>query len=252
MTDLLNLRSLSVLSVVHNDQDYTVKAEGMVVPACCPEPECSSTSLYRHGSQAQSFMDTPAHGRRTRIEIERKRYRCQGCRRTFFEPIPDLDVKRQATARLVAYIEQRCLKQNFLSLARDVGLDDTTVRNIFDDYIQRLEATVKFEIPEFLGIDELKVVKQYRAVITNVGKNSLYDILPTRRQDALMRYFTCLPDRHRVRWVAMDMWNVYRNVVTACLPQAKIVVDKFHIQRMANVALEVVRKQIRKAVSTRQ
>ena len=229
-----------------------MKAEGRVIPDCCPEPDCSSTSLYRHGSQSQTVMDTPTHGRRTRIEIERKRYRCQACRRTFFEPIADIDAKRQATARLVAYIEQRCLKQTFLSLARDVGLDDKTIRNIFNDYIQRLETTVKFETPEFLGIDELKVVKQYRAVITNVGKNSLYDILPTRRQDALMRYFTQLPDRNRVRWVTMDMWNVYRNVVSTCLPQAQIVVDKFHIQRMANVAMETVRKQIRKEVSTRQ
>lgn len=252
LTDLLNLRSLSALSVAHDDQDYTVKAEGRLVPECCPEATCSSGRLYRHGSQSQTFMDVPTHGRRTRIEIDRKRYRCQDCLKTFFEPIPDLDPKRQATARLVAYIEQRCLKQPFLGLGRDVGLDDKTVRNIFDDYIARLEASVKFETPEYLGIDEIKVVKQYRAVITNVGRNSLYDILPTRRQDVLMRYFTELPDRHRVRWVAMDMWNVYRNVVTVCLPQAQIVVDKFHIQRMANVALETVRKQIRKEVSTRQ
>ena len=48
------------------------------------------------------------------------------------------------------------------------------------------------------------------------------------------------------------MWKVYRNVVTTCLPQAQIVVDKFHIQRMANEALETIRKQIRKEVSTRQ
>lgn len=229
-----------------------MKAEGRVVPAQCPDSICSSTSLYRHGSQSQTFMDTPTHGKRTKIEIERKRYRCQDCYKTFFEPLPDVDAKRQVTVRLVSYIEQRCLKQTFLSLGRDVGLDDKTIRNIFDDYIKRLETTVKFEVPEFLGIDEIKVVKQYRAVITNVGKNSLYNILPTRRQDALMRYFSQLPDRNRIQWVAMDMWNVYRNVVTTCLPHAQIVVDKFHIQRMANEVLEKIRKQLRKEVSTRQ
>ena len=252
MTDLLNLRSLRTLSVADDGQDYVVKAEGRDVPQQCPDPQCVGMSLYGHGSEPQSIMDTPAHGKRTKIEIERKRYRCQGCRKTFFEPIPDIDAKRQATARLVAYVEQRCLKQTFLSLGRDVGLDEKTIRNIFDDYIKRLEAIVKFEVPEFLGIDELKVVKQYRAVITNIGKNSLYDILPTRRQDALMQYFSQLSDRDRIQCVAMDMWKPYRNVVTKCLPQAQIVVDKFHIQRMANEVLEKVRKQIRKKVSTRQ
>ena len=44
----------------------------------------------------------------------------------------------------------------------------------------------------------------------------------------------------------MDMWNPYRAAVKAVLPQARIVVDKFHVVRMANDALERVRKGLRK------
>jgi len=49
-----------------------------------------------------------------------------------------------------------------------------------------------------------------------------------------------------------DKYHVYRQVVRATLPQARIVVDRFHIQRMANDALEKLRKRIRKDLSTRQ
>ena len=42
------------------------------------------------------------------------------------------------------------------------------------------------------------------------------------------------------------MWNPYRAAVKAVLPQARIVVDKFHVVRMANDALEKVRKGFRK------
>src|SRR5690554_7326598 len=49
-----------------------------------------------------------------------------------------------------------------------------------------------------------------------------------------------LKDRQKVEIVSMDMWNPYRAAVKAVLPQARIVVDKFHVVRMANDALERV------------
>lgn len=48
------------------------------------------------------------------------------------------------------------------------------------------------------------------------------------------------------------MYHVYKQVVRATLPQARIVVDRFHIQRMANDALEKLRKRIRKDLPARQ
>ncbi len=39
----------------------------------------------------------------------------------------------------------------------------------------------------------------------------------------------------------MAMWKPYRRAVQAVLPQARIVVDKFHVVRVANEALEKVR-----------
>ncbi|CDG51237.1 transposase (fragment) [Halomonas sp. A3H3] len=50
----------------------------------------------------------------------------------------------------------------------------------------------------------------------------------------------------------MDMWKPYRRAVQAVLPQARIVVDKFHVVRMANEALEKVRKGLRKDLKPNQ
>ncbi|GMA62594.1 transposase [Alicyclobacillus fastidiosus] len=49
----------------------------------------------------------------------------------------------------------------------------------------------------------------------------------------------------------MDMWAPYRDALKAVLPQATIIVDKFHVVRMANQAMETVRKQIRADLSTK-
>ena len=61
-----------------------------------------------------------------------------------------------------------------------------------------------------------------------------------------------MTERHQVEIVSMDMWKPYRRAVQAVLPQARTVVDKFHVVRMANEALEKVRKGLRKKLTSNQ
>lgn len=43
----------------------------------------------------------------------------------------------------------------------------------------------------------------------------------------------------------MDMWRPYYDAVKAVLPDAVIVIDKFHVVKMANQAVEKGRKALR-------
>lgn len=51
-----------------------------------------------------------------------------------------------------------------------------------------------------------------------------------------------LPGKDEVLYIAMGMWTPYRDAVQAVLPDARIVIDKFHVVKMANEAVETVRK----------
>ena len=187
MVDFLNLLPhLRTLHVQDCGNHYEVEAEGGVLPTACP---ACGESLYRHGSQRQTYLDTPMHGKRVLIELDRKRYRCKSCGKTLFEPLAVMDSKRLATTRLVQHIERHCLRKTFAELSREVGVDDKTIRHIFDDYVSNLKETVVFEAPEVLGIDELKIIGQYRCMLTNVEKLALFDMLPTRNKADLITYF---------------------------------------------------------------
>lgn len=144
------------------------------------------------------------------------------------------------------------MKKTFAKLSREAGIDEKTIKNIFEDYVHRLGKEIKFETPEFLGIDELKIIGEYRCLITNVNELAVYDLLPNRRKTDLMTYFKAMPDKHKIKVVTMDMWRTYKDVVNAQLPGRDIVVDRWYVIRMANEALEAVRKQIRKGLNTRQ
>ena len=242
--DILNLAHVRAVGIEQHETHYVVSAVGGVEPTTCPH--CGSEVLHRHGSKLQSFMDTPIHGKRVELSFERKRFRCTACGKTLLDSLPSMDSKRQMTSRLVTYIEQRCIQSTFAEVSREVGVDDKTIRHVFDDYTQRTQQSVIYEVPRVLGIDELKIVGEYRCMLTNIEKNSVFDLLKNRRKVDLLAYFKALRDKKNVEVVTMDMWSVYRQVVAAQLPGRAVVVDKFHVVRMANDAIERIRKRIRR------
>lgn len=247
--DILNLKHLKAVNTLDKGDHYLIEAASDERLSSCPG--CGGPSLHGHGTQRQQYIDVPMHGRSVLLEVDRKRFRCNGCGRTVFAPLSEADGKRQATLRLVAYVRKHCTRRTFADVAREVGVDDKTIRHIFDDYVEELARTIRFETPEVLGIDELKIVGDYRAIITNVEKLSLYDILETRKKSHLLPFFNKLPDKHRVRIVTMDLWSVYRQVAKAELPGRLIVADRWHVLRMSNDSMEKVRKVIRKSLDTR-
>lgn len=41
------------------------------------------------------------HAKRVGIYVNRQRYKCRKCNETFFEDLPDMDIKRSVTNRLL-------------------------------------------------------------------------------------------------------------------------------------------------------
>ena len=246
MNDILKLNYLQTLDCQDKGNYYHFSASGTLDPGSCDA--CGQNDFYKHGSQPQTYMDTPMHGKRVLIEIDRRRFRCKACGKTMFEPLPDMDGKRQATSRLIEYIERRCMKDTFSALSREIGIDDKTVRFIFDDYVVKRQNEVQYKTPEVMGIDELKIIGDYRAILTNIDKLALFDLLPSRKKVSLLEYFDALPNKQNVTTLVMDMWNPYRQVGKKLFPGRLIVADRFHVVRMANEGMERVRKQIRKTV----
>lgn len=196
-------------------------------------------------------MDVPIHGKRTLIEIDRRHFRCKNCGKTLFFSLPDMDEKRLATRCMVSYVEERFLRDTFAALSRDIGMDEKTMRHIFDDYVARMKVAVTFEMPEIMDTDELKIVGQYRAMITKVQAHSLFDMPPVRKKADLIKYFKTMPDKYKVRVITMDLWNVYRQVMDDQVPKQMIVADRFHVLRIANDAMMKTHKTVRKTLDTR-
>lgn len=247
--NILNLPLLVVDSVTEDDHDYHVHAHAALDPAACPA--CHSKSLVGFGRNEQLVKDIPMHGKRVGIYFDTRRFRCKDCGKTFLEQHPDFHSGRAMTSRLAKWIGKQSLKRTFASLAEETGVVEGTVRNIFRDYVNELEATVRFETPLWMGIDEIHLIKP-RGVITNIENNTVVELLANRNQDTIAKYLAGLKGKDKVQYVAMDMWRPYRTAVNSVLPQATVVIDKFHVVKMANESMEKVRKSMRADLTLKQ
>ncbi|WP_240452355.1 ISL3 family transposase [Virgibacillus sp. YIM 98842] len=192
------------------------------------------------------------HAKRVGIYVNRQRYKCRDCNETFFENLAEMDVNRTVTNRLIDWIQEESLEKPFTSVADEIGVDEKTVRNIFNDYVAELEAQTEFRTPKWLGLDEVHLLKNYRFVVTDVENKSVIDILRKRNKNVIISYLSKLKDIDKVELVAMDMWRPYKDAVNMVIPHAKIVIDKFHVVKLANEGLEKIRKANRQNVSAKE
>lgn len=240
MADILNLPPWKVVSYEETDESVIITAAPEGEPRACPRCGVLHPKLQRFGTHTQDVPDLPIRFKKTVIQAVTQRYRCLECGKTFYEDLPHMDETRQATGRLIDYVRYKSVEEPFVDVADLVKLDEKTVRNVFDDYVAYLEQLVTFRTPEWLGMDELQLRRRTApyGVLTNIKERTVYDLLKNRSLETVAKWISKIKDKDRIQLVCMDMHEAYRTVARDILPKRPVIIDKFHVVRMANTALE--------------
>ena len=176
--NILNLAGLTVLDFKETDTDYHVQAEPAVISRLCPH--CGrSKETEVHAQKSLFIRDLPSHGKSVVLHLNVPRLRCKHRNQTFTATVPKVDTTRQMTERLVKWVGRQAQEHTYAEVAKQVGVDEKTVRNVFDAYVPEREKQFKRETPVWLGIDEIKL-GHFRAVFTNILGRTLMDMLPDR------------------------------------------------------------------------
>lgn len=103
------------------------------------------------------------------------------------------------------------------------------------------------ESANYIGVDEKSVLKvhSYFAIVYNFDKGTVEYVTDDRKTDSLRAYFNTLTEGQKasIKAVAMDMWHPYIQVTTEALGEDKIVIDRFHVMKHMNKAVDEVRRQ---------
>ncbi|MCA1566098.1 MAG: ISL3 family transposase [Acidobacteria bacterium] len=245
--DLPGLRTLS--EPIKGRTRLTVKVEQLMPPAC-PVCGCDTGGFKSNGTRRQYLLDEPRGSSSVRLDLSRRSFSCKGCGTSKLVPLACLAEGRRMTRRLELYIRRKSLLRPFREVAQETGVSPKTVREIFREHTTKLERgrEEKLPTPRVLGLDGVYINSKERAILTDPARGLVINLVPTVRALLLGNVLRNMPESERVEVVTIDMSRGLRSAVSEAFPRAAIVVDRYHIQRMANESVDRVRQRLRQEI----
>jgi transposase len=186
----------------------------------------------------------------TKINIIKKRFICHKCNKKFTETL-DLNQKGKTISNK---LEQKVLKDlldynlSIKYIAKTNNISTGSVRSILINAMSEYPQYVK-NLPRVISFDEFKADTnegKYAFIVNDPIHRKALDILPERKKEYLINYFTQCNNRHSVEFVISDMYEPYLLVQQIMFPKAKYVVDRFHYTRYIMDGLDKVRIRLQK------
>ena len=241
-TILLGLKGYEVVTVIESEGKIIVEARAQESKAVCPY--CSSVKLYWHGlGKRRRVLHSWSNGKKVYLELSRQRWRCQDCGRSFNGSAQLL----RPYSRMTKQAEQEALWQlkdrSFSQVKRDLGVSYTSLRRLLEKEIDgEASSSLPLEEEIFLGIDEHSFKHQELVyMVTEVKKRRVLSILKDDRIATLKAFLIKIP-KDKVKEVCIDMKEGLRKVAEALFPDAKVVVDPFHVIADSNRRMDEARR----------
>ncbi len=213
-------------------------------------PVCKQRTDKIHDYRLQKVKHIPLLHKSYELFFRKRRYYCPHCTKRFAETVPFLGKFQRMSHLLKQFvISQFSNMKSATEIARQAHISVTTALRLFDHV-----SYPKPLLPEVLAIDEFKgnaAKEKFQCILANPKTKTTLDILKNRKSEDLYEYFAEFPleQRQNVQHVVMDLSKLFRSVVKTSFPNAQIVADKFHVCRLANWAMEAVRKDVQKDFS---
>ena len=178
------------------------------------------------------------------LELNKQIYKCKNCNKKFTAKsnIISFGCRISNNVRLAIL---NCAKE-FMSkslIARLYNVSDNTVQKIFDSVFYN-DTVYKTFLPKAICIDEFTFKKKtYAFNICNARNGKTIDLVLDRTTNNLDKYFSHCTEkaRKRVKFVVMDMYSPYIDLIKKWFPNAKIIIDLFHIVQLLTKSLNKTR-----------
>lgn len=245
ITIALGLPEARVIRVEETAVEITVEVQYRRQWAPCPR--CGRETPKVHNTSRQRKRDRRLWDKPVFLVLHKRRFRCLRCGKVFTEPDPICGLRRRNSQRFRRHLGQEAIHQPVRHVAQKEGVGETLVRRCVTEEARRLlEVPDKPPFARVLGLDEfsLKKGQVYDTAVVDLEHKQVIGVLSGHRQEEVASFLTALPYPEGVEVVVMDMHEPFRQAVELCLPQARVVVDKFHVLMHLHRALDQVRSSL--------
>ena len=255
-TALVGMSELVVCAQVLRDGEWLLAVETRRGPRWCPG---CGVGAVGHGRSRTIVRDLPIAGVPTVLVFARRRLRCPEplCEvRTWSEHVDQITPRASLTERARERSASMVNIDGFsiAAAALEFGFGWHTANNAVADYTDpAVDDPARLNGVRGIGVDEkrfLNATVEHRTVFTtqivDLDRHRLLDVVEGRSRDVLADWLTERgPDWcAQITLATLDPAAGYRAALVEHLPNATLVVDHFHAIKLANAAIDDIRRRV--------
>jgi transposase len=241
---LLRLPGAAVIDVSFGTEGVIVTVRLRRRRRVCGRCGQTGRQLEVHDRRTKRWRHLDLGASRCVIEAELRRLRCQDCG-VHLEAVPWARPDAHHTRDfedVVAWLAQQMAKTPIAGMLR-IGWDTVgkIVERVVADHLDETRLTGLVAI----GVDEISYRRGQRYLTTVVDhrQGAIVWAAPGRNAQTLNGFFELLGDRKQsIRAVSIDMSGGYQQAIKASIPDANICFNPFHVVRLAQRAVDQVRR----------
>lgn len=250
LTDLLNIESVKVTKYQNiAGIGLILHLESLTKKAFCDR--CGNPSQKIHQNHRYLVKDLPVSGQPVYLEVNRRQFKCENCKKPFSEELKFVRKRRKYTSRLATEIIRQVLADDLKTVAENNDVSSEEIETMLADRAEELRNKKPLGLKK-LGIDEIALVKgqgNYCAVLVDLEQSKVIDILSERSQEKIMQVMNYwgVEVLDEIEYVSIDLWKPYKSLVEKLMPNATVVADRFHVMKQINEELDQQRKTTKRA-----
>lgn len=210
-------------------------------------PVCDSFNVHIKGSRSNQIKSTTLDSKNVIFNIQRRVYKCE-CGYSFTQDNPiSYENRRISVQKEIMILNAlRDKTKTYSSVAKEFDVSVSYVINLFDTKVD----LKRLKFPPVLCIDEVYAKRldknSYCCVLFSPQWKKIIDVIDSRRKLDLIDYFfrISIEEKSKVKYVSMDLWDSYRDVIKKCLPKAKISTDPFHVVKNLVICFQKIRIKV--------
>ena len=224
-------------------------------PEYCPHCGCVNEGhddIINWGFKRNCHIKlTKACGYNTILKLDKQRFLCKHCNKTFIASTSVLDFHKQISNDTNLNIKLELMQKGTeKDIARRNNVSSNHVNRILDSISDDKLVKNNGFLPEVLGIDEFKATKDTKSkmalIIVDQVHANIFDINNSRLSKDIESYFKLYSKKQRdnVKFVTVDLYKPYYKLFKKIFRNAILIPDRFHIDLQVRNALDNARKKL--------
>ena len=222
-------------------------------PICCEK--CGvlfDNNFEKHGFISSDIKIPDVAGFKTILRLKKQRYLCKHCGKAFTlrDNVTEYGcfISKNTKFKIANELRNKISEKD---IAKNNNVSPNTVERIMDSYYDT-KKLYKNYLPQVLSFDEFKSVKSADGAMSfhmcNGETGQTIDIVEDRKLLNLLKYFSyySFKARKSVKFIIIDMYAPYVSLIQKMFPNAKIIIDNFHLVQLISRALNKTRIKIMK------